>query len=159
MKRLFKEIAAIILSLVAAALVMVLVMVVIFRPKDSVLDSLPKYDKKEFYSSGGLQDFTDYAKYTYRITESELVECESLRPVTEEDIPDILEYVEFFENVIEDSQDFPSESYDFDKSQISAGDCFFIYSRCEEPEKAFWFFKLYYFDLDTGTLYYFRFNI
>lgn len=159
MKRLFKEIAAIILSLVAAALVMVLVMVVIFRPKDSVLDSLPRYDKKEFYSSGGLQDFTDYAKYTYRITESELVECESLRPVTEEDIPDILEYVEFFENVIEDSQDFPSESYDFDKSQISTGDCFFIYNRYEEPEKAFWFFKLYYFDLDTGTLYYFRFNI
>lgn len=137
MKRLFKEIAAIILSLVAAALVMVLVMVVIFRPKDSVLDSLPKYDKKEFYSSGGLQDFTDYAKYTYRITESELAECESLRPVTEEDIPDILEYVEFYENVIEDSQDFPSESYDFDKSQILAGDCFFIYNRYEEPEKAF----------------------
>ena len=159
MKRLFKAIAAIILSLVAAALVMVLVMAVIFRPKDSVLDSLPKYEKKEFYSSGGFQDFTDYAKYTYRITELELEECESLHPVTEEDIPDILEYVEFFENVIEGSRDFPAESYDFDKSKISAGDCFFIYNRYEEPEKAFWFFKLYYFDLDTGTLYYFRFNI
>ena len=105
MKRLFKAIAAIILSLVAAALIMVLVMAVVFRPKDSVLDSLPKYEKKEFYSSGGFQDFTDYAKYTYGITESELVECESLRPVSEEDIPDILGYVEFFENVIEDSQD------------------------------------------------------
>lgn len=159
MKRLFKAIAAIILSLVAAALVMVLVMAVIFRPKDSVLDSLPKYEKKEFYSSGGFQDFTDYAKYTYRITESELAECKSLRPVTEENIPDILEYVDFFESVIENSQDFPSESYDFDKSQISAGDCFFLHNRYEEPEKAFWFFKLYYFDLDTGTLHYFRFNI
>lgn len=159
MKRLFKAIAAIILSLVAAALVMVLVTAVIFRPRDSVLDSLPKYVKKEFYSSDGFQDFTDYAKYTYRITESELEECESLHPVTEEDIPDILEYVEFFENVIEGSRDFPSESYDFDKSLISAGDSFFIYNHYEEPEKSFWFFKLYYFDLDTGTLYYFRFNI
>lgn len=159
MKRTFKAIAVIFLSLAAATMVMILLMEVIFRPKDLILDSLPKYEKKEYYSSGGFQDFTDYAKYTYRITESELVKCESLRPVTEADIPGILDYAEFFENVIEASRDFPSESYDFDKSVISVGDYFFLYNHYEEPEKAFWFYKLYYFDLDAGTLYYFRFNI
>ena len=96
MKRLFQLAAAMLLSLVAAMTIMILLMTVIFSSEDSVLDSLPKYEKKEFYSSGGFQDFTDYAKYTYRVTESELAECESLRLVTEEDIPMILEYVESF---------------------------------------------------------------
>lgn len=75
---------------------MVLVMAVIFRPKDSVLDSLPKYEKKEFYSSGGFQDFTDYAKYTYGISESEIKQSEVLRPVMEDDISTILKYVSHF---------------------------------------------------------------
>lgn len=159
MKRFFRAITGMILSLVTATMVIILIMTVIFRPKDTVLDSLPKFKKKEFYASGGFRDFTDYAKYTYRITESELAECNSLCLVTENDIPGILEYVEYFENVIENSQDFPLEAYDFDKSVISADDYFFIYNHYEEPEKAFWFFKLYYFDLDACTLYYFRFNI
>lgn len=159
MKRLFQLAAAMLLSLVAAMTIMILLMTVIFSSEDSVLDSLPKYEKKEFYSSGGFQDFTDYAKYTYRVTESELAECESLRLVTEEDIPMILEYVESFESAIEVSQDFPREAYDFDKSLILAGDYFYIYNHYDEPEKAFWFYKLYYFDLDAGICYYFRFNI
>ena len=159
MKKIVKTLAAIVLSVVVATLIMAVVFGAFLLPKDPVIKALPRYDKKEFYSSGGFQDFTDYAKYTYRITESDLAECESLRPVTEEDIPTIMKYVEHFEGCVNICQDFPSESYDFDKSAISAGDYFFLYNHDEEPEKAFWFYKLYYFDLDAGILYYFRFNI
>ena len=34
-------------------------------PKDEVLDSLGKYESKQFFTSGGFQDFTDYAKYCF----------------------------------------------------------------------------------------------
>ena len=33
--------------------------------QDPVLASLPDCKSKVFYTSGGFQDFTDYAKYTY----------------------------------------------------------------------------------------------
>ena len=34
-------------------------------PRDEVLLSLGKYSSKEYFSSGGVQDYTDYAKYTF----------------------------------------------------------------------------------------------
>ena len=159
MKKIVKALAAIVLSLVVATLIMAIVFGAFLVPKDPVIKALPRYDKKEFYSSGGFQDFTDYAKYTYRITESDLAECESLRPVTGEDIPVILKYVEYFEECVNACQDFPSESYDFEKSIISTGDYFFVYNKYEEPDRAFWNYNLYYFDVDASILYYFHTNI
>lgn len=159
MNKFFKAIAAIVLSIFAAALVMAVIFLLFLLPKDPVLDSLPKYEKKEYYSSGGFQDFTDYAKYTYQISESEIKQSEVLRPVTEEDIPAILEYVEHFEGCVIVCQDFLSESYDFEKSIVSEGDYFFISNHYEEPERAFWNYNLYYFDVDASILYYFHTNI
>ena len=152
-------IAAIILSIVVATLIMVAICALFFTPKDPILDSLPKYEKKEYYTSGGFQDFTDYAKYTYQISESEIIQSETLFPVMEEDIPTILKYVEHFEGCVDVYQDFPSESYDFEKSMVSTGDYFFIYNKYGEPEMTFWDYNLYYFDVDTSILYYFHTNI
>ena len=100
MKKIVKVFIAIVLSLVAATLIMVGFCVWFFTPKDPVLDSLPKYEKKEYYTSGGFQDFTDYAKYTYQISESEILQSAALFPVMEEDIPTILKYVEHFEGCV-----------------------------------------------------------
>ena len=159
LKAIIKAIAAIILSIVAATLIIAVICVLFFFPKDPVLDSLPKYEKKEYYTSGGFQDFTDYAKYTYQISESDILQSDSLRAVTEEDIPVILKYVEYFEGCVNVCQDFPSETYDFEKSIISTGDYFFVYNKYEEPERAFWNYNLYYFDVDASILYYFHTNI
>lgn len=128
-------------------------------PDDIVLESLPKYSEKEYYSSGGFQDTTDYAKYTYHISEEDLQNNEYLLPVESTDLPQIIAYIEDFEEWVSVSHDFPSESYDFDKAIVSAGDYFYVSNRYQEAEKAFWNYDLYYFDLETLTLYFFHSNI
>ena len=128
-------------------------------PKDVILESLPKYSEKEYYSSGGFQDTIDYAKYTYLISEEDLQNKEYLLPVESTDLPQIIAYIEDFEEWLSVSHDFPTESYDFDKAIVSAGDYFYVSNRYQEPEKAFWNYDLYYFDLESLTLYYFHSNI
>ena len=159
MRSVFKAVMAFILSAAVVIVVFAVMIGVFLAPKDSVLESLPRYETKEYFSSGGFQDYTDYAKYTYRVSESELAENEYLRPVTQGDIPTILAYVEDFEGWVEISQDFPKESYDFDKSTIGEGDYWFLQNRYEDPEKAFWNYDLYYFDVDASSLYYFHSNM
>lgn len=53
MNKLLKKIAAIFLSAVIATLTLMVTFVLLIPTKDQVLDSLPKYEKKEIYSSGG----------------------------------------------------------------------------------------------------------
>ena len=159
MKKILKTIAAIVLPVFTATLIMAIIVVQFFTPKDPVLNSLPRYEKKEFYSSGGFQDFTDYAKYTYQISESTIAQNDSLRPVTEEDIPTVLNYVEDFEGWVKACKKIPVEAYDFDKSMISVGDYFYISNHYEEPERAMWNYNLYYFDVDASVLYFFHNNI
>ena len=131
----------------------------LLMPEDIILESLSKYSEKEYYSSGGFQDTTDYAKYTYHISEEDLQNNEYLLPVESTDLPQIIAYIEDFEELVSVSHDFPSESYDFDKAIVSAGDYFYVSNRYQEPEKAFWNYDLYYFDLESLTLYYFHSNI
>lgn len=131
----------------------------LLMPEDIILESLPKYSEKEYYSSGGFQDTTDYAKYTYHISEEDLQINEYLLPVESTDLPQIIAYIEDFEEWLSVSHDFPTESYDFDKAIVSAGDYFYVSNRYQEPEKAFWNYDLYYFDLESLTLYYFHSNI
>ena len=131
----------------------------LFAVKDPILSSLPAYDSREFYSSGGFQDYTDYGKYTYRIYEKTLMENPYFRKVTDADIPKLEAYLDDFENWVAICEDFPQASYDFDRASLEAGDYYYILNRYEEPEKEFWCYDLYYFDLDTGILYYFHSNI
>ena len=158
MKKLFNILFALVIALCITSLVLIAIGIFL-APKDPVLDALPRCKSKEFYTSGGFQDYTDYAKYTYRLSEAQLQETGVLRPVTEDDIPDILAYVENFEEWVRACEDFPKDDYDFDKSRIGVGDYFFILNQFEESEKAFWNYNLYYFDVDAGMLYYFHNNI
>ena len=93
MNKLLKKIAAIFLSAVIATLTLMVTFVLLIPTKDQVLDSLPKYEKKGIYSSGDFQDFTDYAKYFYQISQATIAQNKFLRPVAEEDIPEIIEYL------------------------------------------------------------------
>lgn len=128
-------------------------------PGDPVIESLPKYSAKEYYSSGGFQDTTDYAKYTYHISAEDLQNNKYLIPVESTDVPQIIAYIEDFEEWVSVSQEFPSDSYDFDKEIVSIGDYFYIFNQYQEADKAFWNYDVYYFDLETLTLYYFHSNI
>ena len=97
MKQLFHFLFVLVIVLCATVLVLI-ALSTLRAPKDPVLDALPRWESKEFYTSGGFQDSTDYAKYTYRIGKDQLEETGFLHPVKEDNIPDILAYVENFEN-------------------------------------------------------------
>lgn len=159
MKRFFPVVLIGLLIFATLATGVVWLFSLLFAPQDSILASLPDHESKEYYTSGGFQDFTDYAKYTYTIYETELIENPYFQQVTEDAIPKIHSYLDNFENWVDISSDFPKDSYDFDRTQIEPGDYYYILNRYEEPEKAFWYYDLYYFDLDTGILYYFHSNI
>ena len=155
MKKLFHFLFVLVIVLCVTVLTLI-GLVIFLAPKDPVLGALPRWESKEYYTCGGFQDSTDYAKYTYRIGKDQLEETGVLHPVKEDNIPDILAYVENFEKWVRTCDDFPKDDYDFDKSRIGVGDYFFILNQFGESGKAFWNYNLYYFDVDAGILYYFH---
>lgn len=159
MKRFFTILLTVILTLCIAITALTVLLSYLFAPKDSILNSLPDYIEKEFYTCGGFQDYTDYAKYTYQISETPLIHSPYFLRVTDENIPKLLTYIENFESWVESCSDFPAEEYDFDKSMIQEGDYFYILNRYNDPEAEFDNYNVYYFDLDAQILYYFHNNI
>lgn len=133
--------------------------------QDPILGSLPEYQSKEFYTSGGFQDYTDYAKYTYDFVPFEdLNASKYFTKTTIEDVEEILLHIDNFENWVEVIGDELKENYDFDKTVVSVGDYFYIRTKAGEPigqgtYGKFSNYTVYYFDVDTKILYYFHNNI
>ncbi len=135
-----------------------------FEP--SILDSLPSYRDREFYTEGAFQDYTDYGKYYYDgITEEMLARNPHFSKVTAVEVDLLLLLLDDFENWVEvigeDSE--LSAHYDLDRSVIAEGDYVHI-----EAEKLDTFsdgsivwasYSVYYFDWDSNILYYFHNNI
>ena len=132
---------------------------------DPVIEDLPAYARKSFYTSGGFQDFTDYAKYNYdSITTEDIESSNYLRAVTVDDVDEILLHIDNFEKWVETVGGELQENYDFDKSVVSDGDYFYIKTKAGMPIGQGTYGKydsytVYYFDLDTLILYYFHNNI
>ena len=85
-------------------------------PEDAVIASLGKYEKNEFFTSGGFQDYTDYAKYYF--TSANIVENKYLNKVQEPDFVIINTHLDDFEGWIETIKNSESSSevvvnYDF----------------------------------------------
>ena len=56
-------------------------------PEDTIILSLPAYEKKVIYSEGSFQDYTDYAVYTYAgFDQSVLQNHRYLQPMTVNDL-------------------------------------------------------------------------
>ena len=131
---------------------------------DPVMDSLPDYKSKFFYTSGGVQDFTDYAKYTYdSITTEDLSASKYFNVTTAEDVKEILLHIEDFEGRVETVGGELKENYDFDKTVVSEGNYFYIKTKDGDPigqgtYGKFDNYTVYYFDFATQTLYYFHNN-
>ena len=121
------------------------------------------------YTEGGFQDFTDYAIYDYgTLNLSELDNNAYFQKIRTGDIGNILAYINNFERWIEVFNSRSSESelathYNFDKTIIGEND--YIYIKTKEGTAIgdgtygkFECYSIYFFDIDTRTLYYFRNN-
>ena len=137
----------------------------LYSHQKSVISSLPDYESREFYTSGGFQDYTDYAKYFYdSITAQDLESSEHFTVTTDEDVEEILLHIDDFERAVAVTAEELRENYDFDKSIVSEGDFFYIETKEGEPigqgtYDKFDNYSVYYFDIDAQILYYFHHNI
>ena len=128
--------------------------------QDPVLASLGQYEAKEFYTSGGFQDYTDFAKYTY--SSADLEDNPYFAPVSSEDRDTLGLFLDDFENWIEtirwsDPDNEVVVNYAFDRSLIGTGDYFYIYEDGDYPK--FGCYDVWFLDGQTKVLYYFHSNI
>ena len=133
--------------------------------KDEVIISLGTYEKQEFFSSGGFQDYTNYAKCYF--SSPNVTQNKYLRKIQETDFAAINKHLDDFERRIEIiKDDEPSNevvvNYDFDRGIIDTEDYVYI-----ESEEHTWSsghtslvkYNIYLFDTQTQVLYYFHTNI
>ena len=134
-------------------------------PEDKVIALLGEYEKKEFFTSGGLQDYTDYAKYYF--TSANAAENKYLNKIQEPDFAIINTHLDDFEGWIETIKDSDPSSevvlnYDFDREIIDTEDYFYIDSEehtWSDGHTSLVRYNIYLFDSQTQVLYYFHNNI
>ena len=134
-------------------------------PEDKVLVSLGKYEENEFFTSGGFQDYTDYAKYFF--TSANVVDNKYLNKVQETDFTTINTHLDDFEGWIETIKASEPSSevvvnYDFDREIIDTEDYFYIDSEehtWSDGHTSLVRYNIYLFDSQTQVLYYFHNNI
>ncbi len=133
-------------------------------PEDKVLLSLGAYKEIAYYSEGGIQDFTDYAKYSFE--SSNLDNNDFLKQINPDSKADFIEYIEDFEKWVEVAPESSEVviNYDFDKSIISDDDYLYIYDAYADTtreiyDEKFLDYDVYFYDCETNILYYFHNNI
>ena len=134
-------------------------------PEDKVLNSLGECRSCEFYTCGGFQDYTDYAKYYYDSVD--FTDNEYFSKIRQADISILNEHLDDFESCIEAHgyNDASSEivvNYDFDRSLIDSEDYLYIDSEKHTRGDGYTLlvnYNVYFFDTQTNTLYYFHNNI
>ena len=163
MKKVCLIISAIILGI--CLLVSMMFLGFLYSHQNSVISSLPDYESKEFFTSGGFQDYTDYAEYIYdNITIEDLKSSEYFTITTADDVEEILLHIIDFEAWVEACGGELKENYDFDKTIVTEGDFFYIDTKDGKPigqgtYGKFDNYSAYYFDVDAQILYYFHNNI
>ena len=147
--------------------VTILVLIYIFSscttPKDEVLNSIGRYESEMFYTSGGFQDFTDYAKYQYESID--LKDNEYFVAMTDEDIEEFNQYIDNFQSwvTVHENNNATNElavNYDFDRSIVDPDDYCYIYTKADETlSRRFDNYDVYFLDFQTNIVYYFHNNI
>lgn len=153
-------------SFLSAVIKTVLAIVIVFgigylimSSESEPVESIGSYASSEFYTSGGLQDYTDYAKYVY--DDADFEDNEFFVPVSSVEKANLITYIDDFEDWIDAVEDSDPgnevvREYDFDDSLISPDDYVYIYNYYEDKPKEN--YKVYFFDTGTLTLYYFHNN-
>lgn len=130
------------------------------EPTDKVLNSLGKYKAKQYYSHGEFQDFTDYAKYVFEDVNFE--NNKYLKKITKSSKKDLLLHIEDFEMWVNcfkksDPNHELVTGYDFNTSLISKNDYLYIYDNPSYDDLGC--YDVYFFNIETMTLYYFHNSI
>lgn len=155
------------LSLILTALLLALVLSACTAPEDKALNSLGEYKSYEYYIEGVFQDFTCYAKYYYDSVD--FTNNEYFSKIGSSDMDVLNEHLDDFESWIETyRKDYASceivINYDFDRSIIDSEDYLYIESKqyndpWNDGNMVFASYNIYFFDIQTNTLYYFHNNI
>ena len=135
-------------------------------PENKVLNSLGKYKSHEFYTEGAFQDYTDYAKYYFE--SADITDNEYFSKIQQSDIDTLNEHLDDFESWIKTYREGDASreivvNYDFNRSLIDNEDYLYIESEQFDPwndgNMVFESYDIYFFDIQTNTLYYFHNNI
>ena len=118
-------------------------------------------NKEEHFGRAGLQDFTDYCKYSYN-DNSPFENDPDYRQISGTDIAEISGYFENFRSCMEALN--RTDEYDFDTKCITPGD--YVYITDKEGERIgnslyekYDDYTVRFFDTDSRILYYLHFNI
>ena len=126
--------------------------------ENPVIGSLPKFESSDCYYSDGFQDFTNYCKYYFSKDDvGKITNNHYLNPVTNDDIAELNGYFDDFEDWIE-FVDY-KDKYDFKRNIIDTDDYFYIENDETIEEHKYWDYDVYFFDIQTKTLYFIHSNI
>ncbi len=147
-------------ALAVAVLIPVISFFMYEPPANPVLMSLGDYETKDYYTSGGFQDYTDYAKYTYKNPNVE--NNRYLEKINKTSLDDFKIHIENFESWVDCVAEYDEKNelvvnYDFDMSVVSDDDYLYIEDDPDYPELGS--YDVYFFDTQTETLYFFHSNI
>ncbi len=122
---------------------------------DEVVASLGDYKSKAVYHDGRIGDFTDYIKYVYE--DITFDENEFFEIITKESNKELISYIENFEMWVSITKEHNPESelvrgFDFDVSCISDD---YLYICDESGSLEFSLYRIYFFDTESMTLYFF----
>lgn len=151
--------------LISLFLILVLITQIFFNIfENPIIASLPKYESSECYSGEGFQDFTNYCKYYFpkdgAIIEN-LKDNKYFKEATDNDVEEIKSYFENFKDWVEFEE--YKNKYDFRDECIDTEDYFYIenkdnYERYKHYDK-YEAYNIYFFDVQTMTLYFLHSNI
>ena len=158
-------VAGIVLSIVRLIIVIVLIVlfVLLVGFSQANIVGIPKgYIKKyEYYDKDGFQDYTDYAKYVYT-DKNIVIKSGNYKIVTKDDVENIKGY---FNNTRSWMSELSRlDEYDFDENIINEGDYVMIITKegqkiGNSKYKKYDNYSVYFYDVETNTLYYIHSNI
>ena len=128
--------------------------------ENPVIASLPQADTSDCYYSDGFQDYTDYCKYYYAKQENVLEEVKNnpyFKLVTPDDITELNSYFDNFEGWLEYVE--YQDKYDFQRNDIDTEDYFYIENDEISEKHKYWDYDVYFFDVQTKTLFFIHNNI
>ena len=153
-------------TLLAVVLILAISLSACTAPENKVLNSLGEYKSHEFYTEGAFQDYTNYAKYYY--DQVDFADNEYFYKIGQADIDVLNEHLDDFESWIKTYREGDASreivvNYDFNRSLIDNEDYLYIESEQYDPwndgNMVFASYDIYFFDIQTNTLYYFHNNI
>lgn len=129
-----------------------------------VIASLPQYHDSECYYGEGFQDYTDYCKYYFKNDNivDKLEKNKYLKKVSIGDTAEIISYFEDFKDWVKYEK--YKDKYDFSVDCIDTEDYFYIENKetCEKYKDypdIYSAYNVYFFDVQTKTLYFIHTNI